>query len=151
MQGSAQIVRSPTYLDELVPPRRDDDRVLGVGREPHARNPLSMALIRNGVLAVAERVPELDGPVARSRDDLPVVGREGDRKNIALVADEPPRRGTRRQLPEAERLVPGGRQGVSSVRRDDLPDPPSAKHAPLSVCDSHATYAVRDNMRVAVE
>jgi hypothetical protein len=47
-----------------------------------------MTLVSDGELAVAESIPELDGAVARSRDDLTVVGREGDGEDIVGVADK---------------------------------------------------------------
>jgi hypothetical protein len=96
-----------THLDELVPAGGDDDGVLGVGREAHARHPLGVALVGDGVLAVAERVPELDGPVARAGDDLAVVGGEGDGEDVVGVADEAARGDTGGQLPETKSLVPG--------------------------------------------
>jgi len=95
-----------THLDELVPASRDDDRVLGVGGEAHARDPLGVALVGNGVLAVTERVPQLDGSVARSRDDLAVVGGERDGEDVVGVADKAAGGYTGGELPEAEGLVP---------------------------------------------
>lgn len=41
-----------TYLDKLVPAGGDNDGVLGVGREADARDPLGVALVGDGVLAV---------------------------------------------------------------------------------------------------
>ena len=95
-----------TYLDELVPSGRDDDGVLGVGREADARDPLGVALVGDGVLAVTEGVPQLDGAVARAGDDLAVVGGEGDGQDVVGVADEAAGGGTGGELPEAEGLVP---------------------------------------------
>jgi hypothetical protein len=46
-----------TYLDDLIPASADNDGVLGVGAESHARNPLSVSLVGDGVFAVSERVP----------------------------------------------------------------------------------------------
>jgi hypothetical protein len=109
-----------THLDELVPSGRDDDGVLGVGREAHARDPLGVALVGDGVLAVTERVPELDGAVARSGDDLAVVGGEGDGEDVVGVADEAAGGGTSGELPEAEGLVPGRGKSVGTVGGDDL-------------------------------
>ena len=42
----------------------------------------------DGVLALAEGVPQLDGLVARSRHDLSVVGREGNAQHVLLVIVE---------------------------------------------------------------
>lgn len=47
-----------------------------------------MALLSDGELAIAESVPQLDGSVARSGDDLTVIGREGDGEDIVGVADK---------------------------------------------------------------
>ena len=65
-----------------------------------------MVLVGDGELAVAERVPQLDGAVARARDDLAVVGGEGDGENVVGVADEAAGGDTGGELPEAEGLVP---------------------------------------------
>lgn len=110
-----------TYLDELVPAGGDNDGVLGVGREAHARDPLGVALLGDGVLAVAEGVPQLDGAVARAGHDLTVVGGEGDGEDVVGVSDEAAGGGAGGELPESQGLVPRGRQSVSTVGGDDLP------------------------------
>jgi hypothetical protein len=79
-----------------------------------------VALVGDGVLAVTEGVPELDGAVARAGDDLAVVGGEGDGQNVVGVADETAGGDTGGQLPQTEGLVPGRGQGVGAVRGDDL-------------------------------
>jgi hypothetical protein len=112
--------RAATNLDELVPASRDDDGVLGVGGEADARDPVGVALVGDGVLAVTEGVPQLDGAVAGSGDDLAVVGREGDGQNIVGVADKAAGGLAGRELPQAESLVPGRGKSVGTVRGDDL-------------------------------
>lgn len=109
-----------SYLDELVPTRGDNDGVLGVGAESHAGNPLSVALVGDGVLAVAEGVPELDCAVAGTGNDLSVVGGEGDGEDVVGVANEAAGGGAGSELPQAESLVPRGGQGVGAIGRDDL-------------------------------
>jgi hypothetical protein len=79
-----------------------------------------VALVGDGELAVTERVPELDSPVAGAGDDLAVVGGEGNRENVVGVSDEAASGGTGRELPKAQRLVPGRGESVGTVRRDDL-------------------------------
>ena len=64
------------YLNKFVPASADNDRILRIGAEAHARNPLGVALVCDGKFAVSQSVPELDCAVTRSRDDLTVVGRE---------------------------------------------------------------------------
>lgn len=110
-----------TYLDELVPAGGDNDGVLGVGGEADARDPLGVALVGDGVLAVTEGVPQLDGAVTGSGDDLTVVGGEGDGQNVVGVADETAGGGAGGELPEPQGLVPRGRQSVSTVGGDNLP------------------------------
>lgn len=108
------------YLDELVPTSGDNDGVLGVGAEAHARDPLRVALLGDGVLAVTQSVPQLDGLVTGTRDDLAVVGGERDRQDVRLVADESAGGGTGGELPQAEGLVPRGGQSVGAVGGDHL-------------------------------
>lgn len=79
-----------------------------------------MTLLGDGVLAVTEGVPELDGLVPRAGNDLAVVGGEGDGEDIVGVADETAGRGAGGELPEAESLVPRRGEGVGAVRGDDL-------------------------------
>lgn len=118
--GSVSNLKKSTHLYELVPTRADNDRVLGIWAESDARDPVSVSLLSDRELAVSEGVPQLDRPVARSRHDLPVVGREGDGENVVVVSDKPAGSCTGRKLPEAESLVPGGRESICTVRGDDL-------------------------------
>jgi hypothetical protein len=144
-----------TYLDELVPARGDNDGVLRVGAEADARNPLGVALLGDGVLAVTKGVPQLDGAIARTGDDLSVVGREGDGENVVVVADESSGGGASGKLPEAESLVPRGGQGVGTVGGDDLYRTNSHQRS-LSHKSSYSnfearTYTVGDDVRVTSE
>ena len=79
-----------------------------------------MALVGDGELAVTKGVPQLDGAVTGIGNDLTVVGGEGDGENVVGVADKGTGGVTGGQLPEAERLVPGGRQSVGTVGGDHL-------------------------------
>ena len=115
-----RVKRCSTDLDELVPAAGNNDGVLGVGAEADTRNPLSVALLRDGVLAVAEGVPELDGAVARAGDDLAVVGREGDGEDVVGVTNEAASGGAGGELPQTQGLVPRGRQSVGAIRGDNL-------------------------------
>ena len=112
--------KQKTHLDELVPAGRDDHGVLGVGAEADARDPVGVALLGDGVLAVTEGVPQLDGLVPRAGDDLAVVGGEGDREDVVVVADEAAGGRAGGKLPKTEGLVPRGGEGVGAVGRDDL-------------------------------
>lgn len=108
------------YLDELVPASGDNDGVLGVGAEANAGNPLGVALVGDGELAVTQGVPQLDGAVTGAGDDLTVVGGERDGENIVGVADEGTGGVAGGKLPEAEGLVPRGGQSVGTVGGDHL-------------------------------
>jgi hypothetical protein len=77
-----------------------------------------VALVGDGVLAVTEGVPQLDGAVTGAGNDLTVVGGEGDGEDIVGVADEATGGLTGRELPQSESLVPGGGKSVSTVGRD---------------------------------
>ena len=96
-----------TDLDKLVPASGDDDGVLGVRAEADARSPLGVALVGDGVLAVTEGVPELDGSVTRTGNDLAVVGGEADGEDVGGVADEAAGGSAGVEVPEAESVVPG--------------------------------------------
>ena len=78
-----------------------------------------MAILLDVVLALAKRVPQLDGAVTGTRNDLPVVSREGDRQDIGGVADEATGGETSVQVPKAESVVPGRGQSELAVGRDD--------------------------------
>lgn len=79
-----------------------------------------MALVSDGVLAVTQGVPELDGTVTRTRNDLTVVGGERDGEDVVVVADEGTGGSTAGQLPQTERLVPRRGEGVGTVGGDHL-------------------------------
>jgi len=61
-------------FDKLVPASGDDDGVGGVGGEADAGHPLGMTVLGDGVFAFSQGVPELDGLITGSGDDLAVVG-----------------------------------------------------------------------------
>ena len=106
-------------LDELVPAARHDE---GLGRrrgKAHAGNPLGVAILVDGELALSEGVPELDALIAGSRNDLPVVRRKGDGEHIFLVSDKTAGGVASIEVPEAEGAVPGSREGELTIRRDD--------------------------------
>lgn len=100
-------------------------------------SPLSVAVILDVVFALAEGVPELNRPVARARDDLPVVSREADGEDIGGVADEAAGRVASVEVPQAERVVPrGGERELAVGGDDDVRD--------------EVVVAVEDALRVAV-
>ena len=78
-----------------------------------------MAILLDVELALTEGVPQLDGLVAGSGDDLTVVGGEGDREDIVGVANEAAGGVAGVEVPETEGLVPGGGQSELTVGGDD--------------------------------
>lgn len=66
-----------------------------------------MTILLNVILALPERIPELDRPVTRARDDLPVVSAEADRQDIGGVSNEAAGGETGVEVPQAKGVVPG--------------------------------------------
>ena len=67
-------------LDETIPATTDNEGDALGRRKAYTRHPLSMSLAfsrSNSVFALSKSVPELDGLVARARDNLTVVHRKG--------------------------------------------------------------------------
>ena len=94
------------YLDIFIPSTRDDDGVRVVGREPNAGHPVGVTLLLDGVLALSKGVPQLDGLVAGSRDNLTIVSRESHAHDILSVVLKTAGGLASAQVPEAEGLVP---------------------------------------------
>lgn len=69
-------------LDGAIPAARHNHGIGVVGREADARHPVGVALVLDGVLALGERVPQLDGLVSGAGHDLTVVDGEGDRQDV---------------------------------------------------------------------
>ena len=74
-----------------------------------------MALILDGVLALSQGVPQLDGLVSAGRHDLPVVSREGHGEDVLGVVLEPAGGLAGAEVPQPEVLVPGPGQGEVAV------------------------------------
>ena len=113
------VIRTFAHLDHLIPTAGDDNGVQDVGAEAHARYPLGVAILLDIVLALAEGVPELDCPVARARDNLTVVRREANGKDIGGVADETTGGVASVKIPQAQRVVPRRGESELTVGGDD--------------------------------
>ena len=107
-----------TYLNNLVPTSRHDGRVLWARAEANAANPLGVTVLGDVELAVTKRVPQLNGAVTATRDNLTVVRAEANAQDITSVSHKAARRHTGVQVPETKRLVPRGRQSKLTIRRD---------------------------------
>ena len=107
-------------LHELIPAPRHDDRVGGDRGEAHARHPLGVRVgVLNRVLALAERVPQLDRLIPGAGDDLAVVHGESHRKDILGVSDKASGGGTGVKVPQSKGAVPRPRERELPVRGDD--------------------------------
>jgi len=108
-------------LDKLVPTARDD-KGDGLRRaEANAGDPLRVSLVlvtSDGVLALSQRIPKLDGLITGSTDDLTVVNAEGDREDILAVSAEATGGLSAVNLPEAEGSVPRSTESELAVRGD---------------------------------
>jgi hypothetical protein len=78
---------------------------------PFLDSPLGVAILLDVKLALSQSVPKLDGLVSGSRDNLPVVSREGDGEDIGGVANESSGGRSGVEVPETEGVVPRRREG----------------------------------------
>lgn len=58
-----------------------------------------MPLLGDCELAVSQGIPELDGAIARTRDNLTIIGREGNGQDIVVVTNKTLGGDTSRELP----------------------------------------------------
>jgi len=115
----AKVAQVPD-LQGLVPTAGNDDWVLGGWRELHGANPLVVAVLALlAPLELAQSVPELDGLVSAGRDDLSVVGGEGNGEYVVLVAGESGGGDTSFEVPESEGLVPRSGDSELTARADN--------------------------------
>ena len=114
-------VREGPDLHEAIPPARDDEGHRLGRAEADAGHPLGVALGvgADGVLALPEGVPKLDGLVAGSAHDLAVVHAERHGQDVLRVSDEATGGTAAVDLPKAEGSVPASRQRELSVAADD--------------------------------
>jgi hypothetical protein len=120
LKASAELAvgQSPD-LDEFIPASRDDDRGVLGRRESDTRDPLGVALLDNGKLALAEGVPQLHGLVTRTRDDLSIVSREGNGQDILGVAHEATGAAAVVDVPKTKGGIPRSGQSELTIGRDD--------------------------------
>jgi hypothetical protein len=117
--GSELALGKLPNLDNLVPTSGNDDGVGRVGGEANAGNPLGVTILLDVELALTKGVPQLDGLVTGSRDNLTVVRGERDGQNIVGVTDETAGGGAGVQVPKTKGLVPGGGQSELAIRGDN--------------------------------
>jgi len=116
--GSEFAVVEVPDLDNLVPSSGNDEGSVKVGRESDARNPLGVTIFGHGVLASTQSVPQVDGLVTGSGDNLSVVSGESNTQNIVGVVDKSLGSGARSELPQSQGAIPRSREGELTIRRD---------------------------------
>jgi len=77
-----------------------------------------VTFLLNIELALAEGVPKLDGAVTATTDNLSVIGREGNGKDIGGVTNKAAGRETGVKVPEAEGVVPRGGESELTIGGD---------------------------------
>jgi hypothetical protein len=100
-----ELVGDGPDLDDLVPTGRDNDGIQGLRGELHARDPITVSLL-NRILALTKSVPETNGAVTRTRNDLAIVNGEGNRENVLGVTNKAASSSSSLECPEAEGGVP---------------------------------------------
>lgn len=65
-----------------------------------------MSVLNNGKFAFTKGVPELDGAITRTRNDLTVISAESNREDILGVSNESASANTRVDVPKAKSVVP---------------------------------------------
>lgn len=78
-----------------------------------------MTIFLDVKFAFTQRVPEFYCPVARTRNDLPIISAKADGKNVGRMANETARCNSSIEIPQAESMVPGRGQSKLTVRGDD--------------------------------
>mmetsp|Transcript_11618 Transcript_11618/g.20915 ORF Transcript_11618/g.20915 Transcript_11618/m.20915 type:complete len:242 (-) Transcript_11618:39-764(-) len=113
------LIEAPN-LDHVVPTTRDND-VVGGGGEANAAHPVrvtSLSLTEGG-LALTEGVPDLKGLITGTRDDLTVVGRESNGKNILGVVNEAASGLAGLQVPKTKSAIPRSGKAEHAIGRAD--------------------------------
>jgi hypothetical protein len=105
-------------LDELVPTSRDDQRLLNVRGESNAANPVTVSVMGDLVLELSKSVPQIDGLISGSRDDLSVISRESNRQDILSMSNESSGGDTSVKIPQSKGSIPRSGESELSIRRD---------------------------------
>jgi hypothetical protein len=89
--------------------------------ETNAGDPfrVTIRISSNGVLALSKGVPQLNGLIARSGNNLTVVHAESHGKNILSMSNEATSGAPRVDLPQTKGSIPTSRKGELSITRND--------------------------------
>jgi len=112
-----EVLTKAPDLNEVIPAAGDSDRGGRIGREGNVRDPLSVAVLLKGELALTKSVPQLDKTITTARHDLTVVRREGNSKNILGVTDETAGAAAAGKIPQTKSVIPAARESVVAIVR----------------------------------
>ncbi len=114
-------IREGPDLDEAVPPARHDERYALARAESDAGHPLGMSLAvgADGVLALPEGIPKLDGAIATAAHDLAIVDAERHAEHVLGMSHEAAGGTAGVDLPKSEGAVPAAGEGELSVGAND--------------------------------
>jgi len=104
-------------LESTVPTNSGEVGVLGNWGVSNTGNPVRVVVVFVGVLAVSKSVPELEGSVSTSGDDLSVIKGESDGVDFLGVTLEDSGGLTGSQIPKSEGLVPRGGKAEKIISR----------------------------------
>lgn len=115
-----ELVGDGPNFHQLVPASGDNDGILGLGGKLDTANPVAMGVL-DSALALTESIPETNGAIATTRNDLTVVGGEGNRENIFGVSDEATCGGAIIESPETKSGIPrGGKSELAVLGNDNI-------------------------------
>jgi len=93
-------------LESSVPTNGGEVGVLSNRGVSDTRDPILVVAMFIGILTVSKSVPELEGFVSTSRDNLSVVLREADRVDFLSVTNEDSGGLSSSQIPKSKGLIP---------------------------------------------
>lgn len=96
--------KKKTYLDKLVPTGRDDGGLRLTWRESHGGDPVGVGV--KGLNTLSNGVPDLDGLVSGSRNNLSRVLGNRNGQNVTVVSNKSSGALTVLQVPQTQSLVP---------------------------------------------
>jgi len=110
-----EVLTKAPDLDKTIPAAGDSNRGGRVGGEGNIRDPLGVALVLKGELALTKSVPELDKTITAARHDLTVVSREGNSKNILGVTNKATSADTVGEIPKTKGVIPAARKSIVTI------------------------------------
>lgn len=124
-----QVCQTPD-LHDFIPSPGYDEWSSGIRVEPHTRDPISVAIFCDGVLALSKGIPDLQNKwsggkrpswahfhllISGTRDDLTVVSTKCASQNILCVSREFASALPVAEIPQSHGAIPTGCQGKLAV------------------------------------